>query len=270
MAVEAGVGLVVVALLIGAELGAWRLLRGPAKPRAMLFRAGWAALVTLPLVAVGTWQLTKSRHFQFFGGMVTHVETAEPVLALTFDDGPMPGYAEEVLAILRAEGVKATFFVIGSALQEHMAEAQRITADGHQLGNHSFSHPQMVGVSYAFVQQEIERTDQLIRAAGYGGEILFRPPYSKRFVVLPYYLSQTQRTTIFMDVEPESYPDVGASAEKITQHVLERARPGSIILLHVMFPSGEETRKALPGIIHGLKDRGYRFATVSELLALGN
>lgn len=268
MAIEVGVGLFVAALLVGAELGVWRLLRGPAKLRVVLLRAGVAALVTLPLMAAGTWQLTKSRQVQLFGRMVTRVATAEPVVALTFDDGPMPGYTDGVLAALAAEGVKATFFAVGSALEAHMAEAQRIVAAGHELGNHSYSHTQMVGVPYAFVQQEIERTDALIRAAGFGGETLFRPPYSKRFVILPYYLSQTGRTTVLWDVEPESYPDVAKDAGKITQHVLERSRPGSIILLHVMFPGGEETRRALPGIIRGLKEQGYRFVTVSELLAM--
>ena len=268
MAIEVGVGLLVAALLISAELGVWWILRGPAKLRGTLLRAGTAALITLPLLASGTWQLTKSRQIQLFGRLVTHVDTADRVVALTFDDGPMPGYTDEVLAMLQAEGVKATFFAVGSALEEHMAEAQRIVAAGHELGNHSYSHAQMVGVSYAFVQQEIERTDALIRTAGYGGEILVRPPYSKRFVVLPYYLSRTGRTTLLWDVEPESYPDVARDAGKITQHVLERARPGSIILLHMMFPGGEETRKALPGIIRGLKEQGYRFVTVSELLAM--
>jgi len=171
--------------------------------------------------------------------------------------------------VLRAEGVRATFFVTGAALEENIAEAQRIVAEGHELGNHSYSHKRMVGRSYAFVREEIEHTDQLIRAAGYEGEIHFRPPYGKRFIVLPYYLSVTDRTTIFTDVEPESYREIAADRERIVQHVLEKAWPGSIILLHVMNESRGETVGAVPGIIRGLRNRGYSFVTVSELLDWG-
>jgi peptidoglycan/xylan/chitin deacetylase (PgdA/CDA1 family) len=95
-----------------------------------------------------------------------------------------------------------------------------------------------------------------------------RPPGGKRLIELPFYLWQTRRTTAYWDIEPESYPEVAADAERITAHVLERARPGSIILLHVMYASREETRKALAAIILGLRERGYRFVTLSELLTV--
>jgi peptidoglycan/xylan/chitin deacetylase (PgdA/CDA1 family) len=71
-------------------------------------------------------------------------------------------------------------------------------------------------------------------------------------------------------VEPESFAKVDGSAERIAAHVLERARPGNIILLHVMFPSRAESRRAVPAIVHGLRQRGYRFVTVSELMARGD
>jgi chitin deacetylase len=71
-----------------------------------------------------------------------------------------------------------------------------------------------------------------------------------------------------MDVEPESYPEIAADAGRIVSHVLDETRPGSIILLHVMNERRAETMKAIPGIIEGLRSRGYRFVTVSELLAL--
>jgi chitin deacetylase len=199
--------------------------------------------------------------------MVTRVETSRPVVALTFDDGPSPGVTEQILEILHAKGVRATFFATGQALEENLPEAQRIVANGHELGNHSYSHVRMIGRSYSFVQEEIERTDELIRAAGYEGDIHFRPPYGKRLIVLPYYLSATNRRTIFFDVEPESYTEIAGDAEKILEYVLEEARPGSIILLHVMNGSRVESLEAVPGIIEGLQSRGYTFVTISELLA---
>ncbi len=265
--VEAGALLTAALIATGAGLIVWRSLRGPAQGRVgTVRRALTLSGAIIPLVALAGWQASKSRDFQIFGDMVSRVETSVPVVALTFDDGPTPVFTEEILEVLRAEEVRATFFVTGAALEENMAEAQRIVADGHELGNHSYSHKRMVGRSYAFVREEIERTDQLIRAAGYEGEIHFRPPYGKRFIVLPYYLSVTDRTTIFMDVEPESYQEIAVDSESIVQYVLEKTRPGSIILLHGMNARRGETREAVPGIIRGLLNRGYRFVTVSELL----
>ena len=266
---EAGIFLGLALALVGSGLAAWRLLRGPARGRGGI--AGRVALVSLAVIAVSlvaTWRLSKSRRFQLFGDMVTRVETSSPVVALTFDDGPRPGFTQEILAILREQGVRATFFVIGQALEKNLEEGRRIVAEGHELGNHSYSHTHMVGRSYAFVRDEIERTDELIRAAGYEGEVHFRPPYCKRLIVLPYYLHINGRTTILMDVEPESYPEIAADAERIVSHVLDETRPGSIILLHVMNERRGETMKAVPEIIEGLRNQGYTFVTVSELLAL--
>ena len=267
--VEATVLLTIACLTTGAGLAVWRALRGPVHGwPGTLGRVAIVGLVAVSLVAISAWRLSRSRDFQVLGSMVKRVETATPVVALTFDDGPLPGFTEETLDILRAEGVRATFFVTGEALEEHMAQARRIVAERHELGNHSYSHRRMIGVSYTFVREEIERTDALIRAAGYEDEIHFRPPYSKRLLVLPYYLSRTGRTTILCDVEPESYPEIAADAEKIVQHVVERARPGSIILLHVMNASRSESVRAVPAIIQALRSKGYTFVTISELLAM--
>jgi len=128
----------------------------------------------------------------------------------------------------------------------------------------------MILVTPSFVKQEIETTDKVIRDAGYQGEILFRPPYGKKLFALPYYLSKTGRKSITWDVEPESYPEIDANADKITAHVLSNTRPGSIIILHVMYPNRRESMKAVKTIVEGLKSQGYSFKTVSELLAAGS
>lgn len=267
--IEAGILLTSVLALVGAELVVWRLLRGPAQGRSgIVRRAIILGLVTMPLASVSAWRLSKSRQIQLFGEMVARVETTRPVVALTFDDGPRPGFTEEILEILREEEVRATFFVTGHVLEGNSLQAQRIVAAGHELGNHSYSHVRMIFRSYPFVREEIERTDELIRAAGYEGDIHFRPPYGKRFIVLPYYLSSTDRTTVFMDVEPDSYPEIAADDKGIVSHVLAETRPGSIILLHVMNESRVESMQAVPGIIEGLRSRGYEFVTVSELLTI--
>ena len=221
-------------------------------------------------VCVALWQISRSRTYQFFGQLVAHVNTSQRVVALTFDDGPTPSATGEILSILKDEQIHATFFVIGGELETNMAEAKRIVSAGHELGNHTYSHERMLLVSPSFVKQEIESTDKLIREAGYQGEILFRPPYGKKLFTLPYYLSKTSRKSITWDIEPDSYPELAASSDKIAEHVLAKTQPGSIILLHVMYPSGRESMKAVRKIVDGLKAQGYSFKTVSELLALAH
>jgi peptidoglycan/xylan/chitin deacetylase (PgdA/CDA1 family) len=249
------------------ELMLWRSVGGPAKSRMRLaVRLVVVALVAMLLVTASVWRFSKSRRVQLFGGMVTRVETTEPVVALTFDDGPVAGYTEEILALLAVRDVHATFFVTGAELAANPTLGQRIAAAGHELGNHTYSHRQMIGVGYDVVRDEIERTDALIRATGYEGAIHFRPPYGKRFIVLPYYLYANDRRTIYWDVEPESYGEIAKSSDLIQAHVLEKVRPGSIILLHGMGAGREATRQAVPGIIEGLLARGYRLVTVSALL----
>jgi len=227
------------------------------------------AVVIIAMTAAA-FQISKSRTFQFFGDIVPRIETRQKVVALTFDDGPTPGVTEEVLSVLNEEGVKATFFVIGADLERNLEQGRKMVEAGHELGNHTYSHDRMVLKTPSFIESEIERTDQLIRQAGYQSAIHFRPPFGKKLILLPYFLARTSRKTITWDVEPDSYPEIAADSNKIVAHVLEKSRPGSIILLHVMYKSRGESLKAVKGIITGLKSEGYSFKTVSEMLAITN
>lgn len=218
--------------------------------------------------AFALWQASRSRTFQFFGVIVPRVETSRKAVALTFDDGPAPAPTRELLRVLRERNVRATFFLTGRELEQSPEAGREIVAAGHELGNHSYSHERMVLVSPAFVRREVERTDELIRAAGHAGEIHFRPPYGKKLVTLPLYLSRHGRKTITWDVAPDSDDRHAGDAAAITRRVVEGARPGSIILLHVMYPNRAESLKAVPGIVEALGREGYSFVTVSELLAV--
>jgi peptidoglycan-N-acetylglucosamine deacetylase len=223
-------------------------------------------IVVAIAVTAAAFRISKSRTFQFFGAIIPRVNTPEKIVALTFDDGPTPGATEEILSILNEENVKATFFVIGADLERNLEEGRKIVAAGHELGNHSYSHERMVLKTPSFIESEIERTDQLIRQAGYQSTIHFRPPFGKKLILLPYFLSRTSRKTITWDVEPDSYPEIASNSNKIVSHVMEKARPGSIILLHVMYPSRAASLKAVKGVITGLKGEGYSFKTVSRML----
>lgn len=222
---------------------------------------------TTALLAYATLQVAKSRTYQTFGELISRVETGSRLVALTFDDGPTPDAVSKLLPILRERGAKATFFVTGAELERHPEPAAALVAEGHELGNHSYSHPRMVFMSQASVASQIERTDELIRSAGQVGDIHFRPPYGIKGVSLPYFLEKTRRKTIMWSLEPESDRRIAASHAAITEHVVRHTKAGEIILLHVMYPSRRESFAAVPGIIDGLQQQGFQLVTVSALLA---
>lgn len=231
-------------------------------------KIGIIVIVTfvLLLLLFVTWQISKSRTFQFFGNIINQVETKEKVVALTFDDGPTDK-TEDILRILDNLDVKATFFVTGNELYKNINIGKQIIDNGHELGNHSYSHSQMILKPLSFIKEEIKKTDILIRKTGYKGNIHFRPPFCKKLILLPYYLSKINKKTITWNIEPETYPDVAQSSKKIIKHVTEHIKPGSIILLHVMYDSRIESVNSIKGIVRSLRNKGYSFKTVSELLA---
>ncbi|MGP4749946.1 polysaccharide deacetylase family protein [Agrobacterium pusense] len=231
-------------------------------------RTGCLLVVLAALAAglIGVHLFSKSRTTQLFGGIVARVETERPVVALTFDDGPSVRFTPDVLAVLREREVKATFFLTGKETEENLPQARMIVSEGHQVGNHSYTHSNMMLMGSARIRDEIERTDAAIRTAGHKGEIMFRPPYGKKLLGLPWYLYRHDRKTIMWDVEPESYPDIAEDAAALAKHVIEHTKNGSIIIMHVMYRSREASRQALPLIIDGLRQRGFEFVTVSQLL----
>ena len=224
-------------------------------------------LLLLAVLFFAIWQLSSSVKFQLFGELIHKVDTEQKLVALTFDDGPTPHYTAGVLQLLELYQVKATFFVTGAETQRYMTQAKQIVAAGHQLGNHSWSHQRMVFMSLDEINREIEGTDQQIRAAGYQGDILFRPPYGKKLVLLPWYLAKTDRTSIMWDIAPETFDEETEDPQTMAAQVLEQVQPGSIVLLHLMYKNREASRAALPIIIKGLKAKGYAMVRLSDLLA---
>ena len=228
---------------------------------------GFILFVPLVIFSLDSaWKFSGSTTQQLTGKIISRVETTENVVALTFDDGPTPGYAERILDILRKENVSATFFLVGDAIEAWPEGARLIIEAGHEVGNHSYSHARMFLRDYEFVAGELERTESLIRQAGYTKPIHFRPPYGRKLFSLPRYLEDRGMPSITWDVAPETYGQEPQASQDIIDGVMNSVRPGSIVLLHVMFENRENTLAAVPDIIHGLRGKGYRFVTVSELL----
>jgi peptidoglycan/xylan/chitin deacetylase (PgdA/CDA1 family) len=224
-------------------------------------------LIALTGLDFAAWRLSNSHDYQLFGDIYKRVETDRPVVALTLDDGPSEQFTQPVLDILAEHGLKATFFLTGAESTERPHHVAAIAAAGHEIGDHSFSHPRMVLMLPGQVAEQIEKTDEAIRVAGYEGPLHFRPPYGKKLVTLPWYLAQNNRKTTMWDVEPE-VGAVDASADELAQKAIDQVQNGSIIIMHVMYQSRQNSRDALPKMIEGLKARGFEFVTVSELLAL--
>nr|WP_304212483.1 polysaccharide deacetylase family protein [Fredinandcohnia onubensis] len=222
--------------------------------------SGFVILIIF-LALFGSYKLMNSRSFQLFGGLTKQVETDQKVVALTFDDGPTEN-VKPILPLLDKYDVKATFFLIGQDIEKYQEEAKKIAEAGHQLGNHTYSHNRMIFKSPSFIKEEIEKTDELIRNAGYVGEIDFRPPNSKKLVGLPYYLYKQKKDTITMNIEPDTFY---TDTDERIQYVKDNIIPGSIILMHPMYEESDKVLTEIEGIIQSLKDEGYRFVTVNEL-----
>lgn len=225
-----------------------------------------ACVFALAALCIAAYFIMSSRDFQLFGSIVSRVDTDKKIVALTFDDGPSER-TPQVLAALEKLDVKCTFFLNGKQMEENMDLARAIAQAGHQIGNHTYSHDRMIFKSAQAINFELDRTSELIREAGYDGEIVFRPPGCKKLIMLPLALDSRNMLTVTWDVEPETYVDETKGAQGLADYALDNARSGSVILLHVMYGRAETSLEAVPLIVEGLRAKGYEFVTVGELLA---
>ena len=220
------------------------------------------AAVALVVFALGLRELIHSR-IHLLGDSLIRVETDVKVVALGFDDGPNPKETPLMLDLLDRHGVKATFFMMGRSVERWPDTAREVLRRGHEVGNHSYSHPRLIFMSPARVRDEIERTDALLRGIGVTGPIHFSPPHGAKLVVLPYVLKQMGKLAVYSDTDPEEWKRPPASM--MVQTVLSTMRPGSVLGFHDT--AGEETRRAVDDIVTRLKAEGYQFVSVSELAA---
>ena len=187
-------------------------------------------------------------------------------VALTFDDGPSPDTLE-ILDVLHAENVKATFFLIGESVEKYPEIARKIADEGHEIGNHSFSHPIYLFCSANKVRNELEKTQEVIEKAIGVAPKLARPPCGVRSKA---YFETARK----LNLQTIQWSDAGfdwkkISAEQIAQNVLETAQSDSIILLHDGDSAGKSRRRAtveaIPIILSGLRDKGLRVAPLTEI-----
>ncbi|MCE2393248.1 polysaccharide deacetylase family protein [Candidatus Poribacteria bacterium] len=202
-----------------------------------------------------------------FGKNVIRLDTEQRLVALTFDDGPHPPYTDRLLDVLAKHKVKATFFMIGNRIEKHPQTVHRVIVEGHQIGNHSYSHPVLGFRLPARIRREIERTDSLLRQLGAAGEIAFRAPMLTRFLPVAWFLAKADRAHISCNVW--SWDWTTQNPDRIAQRVLKKTGPGSIIVLHDGKAENAHadragTLEATDRIITKLKRKKYRFCTIRD------
>ena len=187
-----------------------------------------------------------------------------PYIAMTFDDGPSPETTPRLLDILKQRNIKATFFMIGQNAERNPDIVKRILADGHEIGNHSWTHPQLAKLPDDRVTEEIIKTQNAIKnASGYTPKLL-RPPYGSITARQKEWIeNQFGLSVILWSVDPFDWKRPGASV--IEQRILAGARPGAIILSHDIH---KQTVDSMPATLDALAAKGYQFVTVSQLIAM--
>lgn len=200
------------------------------------------------------------------GNLLFHGGRSRKAVALTFDDGPAEE-TDELLRMLKKENIKATFFVLGKRIAGRGKIIRRMIGDGHEIGNHSYSHKRLWFKSLRTIREDIQQCDnELWRNFGIKTK-LFRPPY---FAFGPScWIAATNlgKKIIFSDTISQDWKRKGV--DWTVSHTLERVRPGSIINLHDYLEGigrNSEIIEITQRIIKGLKQKGYSFATVSHLL----
>jgi peptidoglycan/xylan/chitin deacetylase (PgdA/CDA1 family) len=188
-----------------------------------------------------------------------------PYIAMTFDDGPSATLTPKLLDILAAHRIKATFFVIGENVAEHPEIVARAAREGHEIGNHSWSHPNFGKMSDDGVRSQLQRTDDAIKSAIGSRPTLLRPPYGsitareKRWIH-----DQFGYEIILWEVDPYDWTRPGPPV--VRNRILKETRPGSIVLSHDIHPG---TIEAMPSTFDALEAKGFKFVTISELIRMG-
>ncbi|GAA2524515.1 polysaccharide deacetylase family protein [Pilimelia columellifera] len=182
-------------------------------------------------------------------------------IALTFDDGPGP-YTPAVLAVLRAYRARATFFVLGNKVSPGQDTLRMMVADGHVVGNHSWDHPHLADLTAAEIRSQLAETQSAITSVGVPAPALLRPPFGSSGPVVGSVARSLGLRVSDWTYDSEDWR--GRQPQDIAAAVVQHARPGMVILLHDGAADATNTVRALPGIIEGLRARGFCTAALPD------
>ncbi|MDF2875815.1 MAG: pgdA 2 [Sporomusa sp.] len=255
-------GLLTIVVIFSLVLDYFRVLRRPVRLGLGMAVLGIIAGFILTLNAV----LPENR---FYGPVFSEVQTSEKLVALTFDDGPCPPYTGQILDILKERQIPATFFVLGHNAAKYPALISRIVAEGHQLGNHTYNHVDLLKLDRQGIVEEIDKTNKVIAGiVGYAPHVM-RPPHGFRDAVVMDIMSEYQLTVVEWSVASRDWVNPGAGV--IADRTIRKVKNGSVILLHdgdgvAGTAPRTQTVEATRVIIDKLLAQGYKFVTVDEIL----
>lgn len=189
----------------------------------------------------------------------------EKVIALTFDDGPWPSNTLKILDILKKNNIKATFFWVGLAVKDNPQIAKQVVAEGHAIGNHTWHH-WYKRLDAATAAREIDDTAELIYKTTGVRTSLFRPPGAIMNNGVADYAKQKKHVIVMWSNDPMDYRPL--SANQLVKNVMRKAQPGAIVLMHDGGGNHSATVHALPQMITKLREQGYKFVTIPELLEM--
>lgn len=198
------------------------------------------------------------------GQVIWNANVHSPMVALTFDDGPIPGGTRQVLQVLRKHRARATFFLIGKRVEQYQDIAREIQRGGHEIGNHGYNHQYLQFHTSTEIADDLRQTGDLIAQVTGQAPKLFRPPGGGIYRnVITVAQAQGYRTILWSwDTRDWTHPGVTRMVRPVVENVL----PGDIILFHDGQADPRQTVAAVDSLLTSLEQRGYRFVTVSELL----
>jgi len=182
-------------------------------------------------------------------------------IALTFDDGPTPGVTDRILDELKRRDLKATFFMIGRNVAAAPDLARRVLAEGHDIGNHTYTHPKLTTLPDAEVEREIQQTQDVFDEVLHYRSTWFRPPFGELRQNQAHLLASRNLGIVLGNVDPSDWSQPGEA--KISGTILSDTKAGSIIICHDLYA---QTAACIGGVLDGLLERGYSPVTLSRLL----
>lgn len=200
----------------------------------------------------------------FFPWILWKGDSKSDTVFLTFDDGPHPQYTTQLLDILRTEKIQATFFLTGKNAFQYPGLVESIARDGHDIGNHGFSHARMDFRKMAWIRSEIEKTDHIVASITGKKPVFFRPPYGRFDLRFHGLMKKTNHTLVLWSLL------TGDFQEPLSQCLLERVQthlhPGAILLFHDGHPNTPIMLEAFRDIVRLIRKLGFSFQPLSEIM----
>lgn len=238
------------------------------KRRTIFALSGCTCFIFVFFIGFHTYADKGREHYEQTGEVVWDIETQEKVVAITFDDGPDDIYTNQVLDLLEEYDAKATFFVLGKIAEKHPEVILRQYEEGHELANHTYSHPKKPTLSQ--IEEEMRKTNGIIYSITGFKPTLFRPvggEYTDGMIGVAVKLGYT---VILWSWHQDTQDWKNPGVNKIVKKVLDGTKPGDVILFHDGGSDRTQTVEALKKILPELKKQGYKFVTISEMLEIKN